>query len=204
MFSGLVECISEIKSIVELRGSKIFTIARPQSFVDLMLGESIAVNGVCLTVTHFNTKDFTVEVVPETLRLTNLNTLHTQAPVNLERALKASDRIGGHYVQGHVDNVGEVISLKQDKKSAALLLTIKIPEALSNYMVKKGYITLDGMSITLIDCQPTQFTVTLISHTQQTTIAQYYKVKQLINIEIDILGKYVEKFLRGYQHANVN
>jgi riboflavin synthase len=124
--------------------------------------------------------------------------------VNLERAISMQTRIGGHYVQGHVDGMGEILSIQADQQSDALLVKISVPAPFSKYLVNKGYIALDGMSITLIDCQPEWFTVTFISYTQQHTIVQHYKKGHFINLEVDILGKYVEKLLRGFTHANAN
>ena len=123
--------------------------------------------------------------------------------VNLERSLTLSSRIGGHYVQGHVEGVGEILEITPDN-SEALLVKISIPPKLAKYVIPKGYITLDGMSITVINTTPEWFTVTLIPHTQALTIVKHYKVGDLINIEVDILGKYVEKILGAYTHANSN
>lgn len=201
MFSGVVETIGIIKQLSIQAGCKHFTIAPNHIFNDLTIGDSIAVNGVCLTVTDFTNDDFNVTVVPETLRFTNLDKLTIGSQVNLERSLKVGARLGGHFVQGHVEGVGKILECHHDN-SEALLVKISTPTTLSKYLVKKGFITLDGMSITVIDTASDWFTVTFIPHTQQTTIVKNYSIDSLINIEVDILGKYIENILGAYTHAN--
>ena len=204
MFSGIVECIGIITSIIMENGCKHLSIQAAMPLDDLMIGESISVNGICLTVTDFTATHFNVTVVPETLRITNLGDLEINDAVNLERSLKLGSRMGGHYVQGHVDGVGEILELTHDQKSTALLVKISLPEKLSNYVVRKGYITLDGMSITIIEAAHNWFTVTFIPHTQAVTTVQQYAIGRKINIETDIVGRYVEKITRGVTHANTN
>lgn len=201
MFGGIVETIGTIQQFHTTQTCRHFTIMPQHVFDDLRIGDSIAVNGVCLTVTQFTANTFDVTAVPETLRLTNLGHLTVNSTVNLERSLKLTDRIGGHYVQGHVDGTGEIIKLEKDGDNT-LLVTIAISEKLSRYLVKKGYITIDGMSITVIDVAPTWFTVTFIPHTQAVTVVSHYCPGRTVNIEVDILGKYVEKLVGGL-HANV-
>ncbi len=201
MFSGIVETIGTLKKCLHTADCSHFTIAPHLAFDDIRLGDSIAVNGVCLTVTDFSDADFHVTAVPETLRLTNLSQLTLGSTVNLERSLQLNSRLGGHYVQGHVDGIGELLSLEKEGE-AALIATIKIPHTLSKYIVKKGYITLDGMSITLIETQATQFKVTFIPHTQAITIVNQYRPGSHINIEVDILGKYVAHLLEA-PHASI-
>lgn len=203
MFSGIVEVIGYITALVMQDGCKHFSITPAIPFEDLVIGESISVNGICLTVTNFTATSFDVTTVPETLRLTNLDFLKLNDTVNLERSLKMGARIGGHYVQGHVDGIGEILEITHDN-SAALLVKISLPEKLANYVVNKGYITLDGMSITVIESTPHWFTVTFIPHTQAVTITNQYIVGYKINIEADIFGKYVEKMAGGYIHALTN
>ena len=203
MFSGIVESTGVIMSIAEENGCKLFTITPLRMFYDVAIGESIAVNGVCLTVTSFTDEIFYVTAVPETLRLTNLSALAQGDLVNLERSLLPSTRIGGHFVQGHVDGTGQILEIKQDN-SNALLVKISIPEYLSTYIIRKGYVTLDGMSITIIDTGADWFTVTFIPHTQVVTIVQNYRVGTSINIEVDMMGKYIEKMLGAYTHASTN
>tara|TARA_R110000868_G_scaffold399137_1_gene672735 strand:- start:1654 stop:2250 length:597 start_codon:yes stop_codon:yes gene_type:complete len=194
MFSGIAETAGVIRHVEYSQNCLTVIIAPMLPFLDIKIGDSIAVNGVCLTVTAFTNENFTVTIVPETSRLTNLNEMVIGSLVNLERSLKVGDRIGGHYVQGHVDEVGEVASLSHDG-DAALLLTIKIPTRLQRYIVPKGYVAIDGMSITVIDAQDDWFSITLIPHTQEVSIANQYKVGTKVNIEVDILSKYIEKIV---------
>jgi riboflavin synthase len=189
MFNGIVESIGTITHLTADENSIHFTIHAP--FYDLTIGESVAVNGVCLTVTEFAQDTFQVTCVAETLKVTNLSTLNTHDKVNLERSLKADGRISGHYVQGHVDCTGEIIDLTTD--GVAFNATIQIPSIFMKYIVNKGYIALDGMSITIIATKENTFTVTFIPHTRQVTIIPEYRMGTKINIEVDILSKYVEK-----------
>jgi riboflavin synthase len=203
MFGGIVETLGMITNITHRDGCTHFTIQPAIAFDDVIIGDSIAVNGVCLTVTQFADNHFSVTLVPETLRKTNLGELTIDSGVNLERSLTPQKRIGGHYVQGHVDTTGEILEIEYDQ-SQAYLIKISLPENLANYVVDKGYIGLDGMSITVIEATPTWFTVTLIPHTQAVTIAQHYRVGSRINIEVDMMGKYIIKMLGAYTHANAH
>lgn len=200
MFSGIVEAIGRILKVTVISESKQFVITRPQSFTAINIGESIAVNGVCLTVTEFDDVSFTVTAVPETLSRTNLQALQLSSAVNLERAMRLDSRLGGHFVQGHVDAVGKVLELVP-VDDLAYLLKIAVPEQLTRYIVPKGFITLDGMSLTVIDVTDDWFTVTLIPHTLAVTISQHYQVNQLINLEVDMISKYIEKIVGVYLHA---
>lgn len=198
MFSGIVETTGRIKKIENQSENKNFMIASNQLLDDLKIGDSISVNGVCLTVTDCKENNFHVSAVPETLRLTNLGELKEESEVNLERSIKADSRIGGHFVQGHVSGIGQIREIQKEGENA-LLLKIGIDEPLSKYIIEKGYIALDGMSITAIDVKPDWFSITLIPHTQETTIAKGYKKGTNINIEVDILGKYLEKLVGSYK-----
>ena len=199
MFSGIVETIGIIRNLVLENGCKQFTLHTVLDFTDIEIGHSVAVNGVCLTVTDFSAHTLHMTAVPETLRLTNLDELNIGDQVNLERALQANTRIGGHYVQGHVDATGEILALTPDN-SEAWLVSISLPLALKKYVVKKGYVTLDGMSITVAAVHADYFIVTLIPHTQAVTIANQYAVGKKINIEVDMMAKYVESLLGVYAH----
>ena len=194
MFTGIVETLGEIISIEEQKNCRSFCIHSHAKFLALAHGESIAVNGVCLTVTDYDAEHFFVTAVPETLRLTNLSELKSGDLVNLERAMLAETRIGGHYVQGHVDGMGKILEIKVDG-DAALLVKISVPNELSKYLIKKGFIALDGMSVTLIDVTTDWFTVTFIPHTLAHTIVKSYQVDDAVNIEVDMLAKYIEKLL---------
>lgn len=203
MFSGIVEGIGRIIALSIDHGCKHFTISPEIIFDDLKVGDSIAVNGVCLTVTSFTKDSFSVTAVPETLRLTNLDKLSLHSTVNLERSLQMGTRIGGHYVQGHVDGVGQILEIQPDN-SRAWLVKISIPSHLAKYLVNKGYVGIDGMSITVIQATPEWFTVTFIPHTQEVTIVNQYQVGTLVNIETDMMGKQIEKLLGAYTHANTH
>jgi len=200
MFNGIVEATGVITHLTAHSGCTYFTI-EANEFSDLTLGESIAVNGVCLTVTYFTEKSFDVTIVPETLRATNLGLLNPGMLVNLERSLKINTRLSGHFVQGHIDAVGKIVDLKKEGEKA-LLCTIRLPEHLKKFVVNKGYIALDGMSITVIARKDLDFTVTFIPHTQQMTIIHQYRIGTKINIEVDILGKYIAEQLGGYLTCN--
>lgn len=203
MFGGIVETIAYVTRLKIEDGCKHFTFKPCMPLNDLVVGESIAINGVCLTITAFDDATFSVTAVPETLRLTNLDDLDVNHAVNLERSLKLSSRVHGHYVQGHVDGIGEVTAITPDH-STALLVTIQMPSHLAKYIVNKGYIALDGMSITIIKSTHDNFTVTFIPHTQAVTTVHEYKVGRKINIEVDIMGKYVEKILEGFSNDRPN
>lgn len=197
MFSGIIETLGIIMHIENKQGCKYFTIKPAVNFTDFIIGESISVNGVCLTVTDFTYDFFTVSAVPETLRLTNLNQLDRNSAINLERALKLSDRLGGHFVQGHIDTMGEILELQHDD-SNALLVKISITPLLAKYVINKGFITIDGMSITVIESTPEWFSVTFIPHTQDVTIIKQYQKGSFVNIEVDMMGKYIEKLLGAH------
>lgn len=198
MFGGIVEGTGVVVANLT-KGECIELVIQPNHvFDDVAIGDSVSVNGVCLTLTSIRDQHFSVDVVPETLKKTNLSSLMMGDIVNLERSLKLQSRIGGHYVQGHVDFTAEILSVTQDGDDA-LLVEISYPKNFGNYLVNKGYVTLDGMSITLIEVKERSFTVTFIPHTQQVTIVKRYQPGTKVNVEVDILGKYVEKMLAGYR-----
>lgn len=203
MFSGIVETIGKIVSFNNVMGCLHFSVQPKLPFDDLHIGDSVAINGVCLTITAFTGAAFHLTAVPETLRLTNLNHLALHQIVNVERSVKLNSRLGGHYVQGHVDGTGYILELAADD-SAALLAKISIPNSLAKYIAAKGYIALDGMSITVIEAKDDWFTVTFIPHTQTATIVANYQVGDPINIEVDMMAKYIEKMIGAYSHANIS
>ena len=193
MFTGLIEETGTIREI--LQGDKQFTLVVSASKVleDVALGDSIAVDGVCLTVTSFSTDQFTVDAVPETLAKTSLGDLAEGSPVNLERSATPETRLGGHYVQGHVDGTGTVSAFRQDRE--ALWVTITAPETLMKYIVPKGYITVDGASLTVVETSEDWFNLTLIPHTQGVITLPRKAIGARINLEADIIAKYVEKLV---------
>ncbi|SHF30721.1 riboflavin synthase alpha chain [Desulforamulus putei DSM 12395] len=162
---------------------------------DVKIGDSIAVNGVCLTVTAFGDGVFTADVMAETLAKTNLRDLRPGSKVNLERALRLGDRLGGHLVSGHVDGVGTIAGL--EKHDIATLVTIKAPPQVMKYIIKKGSVAIDGTSLTVVDFHQEKFRVSLIPHTAQATVLGSKKIGDTVNLEADILGKYIERLLQA-------
>ena len=195
MFTGIVEEVGRIKSI----GSGVLQVSASRVLEDVQLGDSIAVNGICLTVTEFNSGSFRADVMPETVRRTSLAELKIGSPVNLERALTLSSRLGGHMVSGHIDGVGRIVSLKDDKN--AILMKIAADAGILHYIVEKGSVALDGISLTVAAVTDRDFTVSLIPHTRQVTNLGSKGEGSLINIENDVVGKYVEKLLQPRQDA---
>lgn len=191
MFTGIIE---EVGRIERLGGGSI-AVACSQVLADVHLGDSIAVNGVCLTVTSYDSTHFTADVMPETVRRTSLAELKKGSPVNLERALTLSARLGGHIVSGHIDGTGEVVSLVDEGN--AILLKIAADAKILRYIVEKGSVALDGISLTVAAVTATDFTVSLIPHTREVTNLGSKSKGSTINIETDIIGKYVEKMLGG-------
>lgn len=197
MFNGIVEAIGTITTVTTDKDCVHIAITSTADFADLKIGDSLAVNGVCLTITAIHPQTWHVTLVPETLRLTNLSQLTVGTPVNLERSIKMGDRISGHFVQGHVDATGEIIDITLDGEDA-LLIKIRIPPELSPYLINKGYIAVDGMSLTIIAANTHWFTLTLIPHTKTVTIAKNYCVGSKVNLEVDMLSKYLEKMTRTH------
>lgn len=189
MYTGIVEGTGVVRQIDAKENGKQICVAPRFDFSDLKMGDSIAVNGACLTITQMDTQQFYADIVQETLDKTNLSDLTVDAQVNLERCAKIGDRIGGHFVKGHVDCTGTISDIKQ--QGIAIWLTIRFPELLKPYLIAKGSITIDGMSITVVEAGQDHFTVTLIPHTQASTIAQYYQLGTIVNLEADIIAKYL-------------
>lgn len=202
MFSGIVEAIGAIVGLTIQGDCKCFVISSDKVFEDIVIGESIAVNGVCLTVSEFTETTFSVTAVPETLRLTNLDSLVIGSNVNLERSIKFGARVGGHYVQGHVEGVGEIVQITNE--GDAMMVKINVSPHLEKYLVNKGYVAIDGMSITIIEAAPGWFNVTFVPHTQGVTIASKYKKGTRVNLETDMMAKHIEKLLRGNSYALAN
>ena len=193
MFTGLIQGLGKVKDIRRIREEMSLTIVPPFDVSDCRVGESISVNGVCLTVTGKQGQALTVDVSAETMSRSTLGQLRAGDEVNLERALRLSDRLGGHLVTGHVDGVGKILIKEQRERS--WLFRIGIERALGRYTIEKGSIALDGISLTINDCQDTYFEVNIIPQTAQETTILRKKVGDLVNVEMDMIGKYVEKFL---------
>ncbi len=195
MFSGIVEEVGTVQRWLRRGDSASLTIRAGQVLEGTRLGDSIAVNGTCLTVTRLSGDTFSVDLTPETLRRTNLGLLLPGDPVNLERSLAVGSRIGGHFVQGHVDGVGQVRTLRRE--GASVVIGFSAPPEVMRYVVVKGFIAVDGMSLTVVDRLEDGFTVAIIPYTLEHTIAGNYRVGTVVNLEADILGKYVERLLEG-------
>lgn len=194
MFSGIVEEIGAITVLRKtLAGTKL-TILASTVMGDLKIGDSVSVNGICLTVVSRSERDFSVEVSPETLSVTTLGSFAVGMPVNLERAMKLNERIGGHLVAGHVDGVGVIRSRHQD--SNAIVFTIGAPPEILRYCVAKGSITVDGISLTINDLSENWVSVAIIPHTAKVTTLGLKQVNDPVNLESDLIGKYVERLLQ--------
>lgn len=193
MFTGIVEEIGTVKNTVNKGQTLVLTIQAKKILEDVHLGDSIAINGVCLTVTSFTKDEFTVDVMPETYQSTNLKMLSNHHKVNLERAMAANGRFGGHIVSGHIDTTGEILAVKPLEN--AVIYKLKIPSRYSKYCLTKGSITIDGTSLTIFKVENEVITISLIPHTRSHTILGSKNVGDTINIEFDLLGKYVEKML---------
>lgn len=187
MFTGIVE---EVGEVAEAPGTGL-RIRASTVIEDARLGDSIAINGTCLTVTAFDAGTFTVDTVPETLRRTNLGELRPGDPVNLERALPAGGRMGGHFVQGHVEGTGRIAAIEPEQE--ALLIRVEAPAEVMRYVVDKGFITVDGMSLTVVSRDAGGFTFTAIPFTQAHTNLRVRRPGDTVNLETDILAKYVEQ-----------
>jgi len=195
MFTGLISYLGNVKSI-ELNGdSAKLIITNPEICEEIKIGDSVAVNGVCLTVTEFDSSGFAVDVMVQTLNLTSTGKLKAGDLVNLELATKSSDRLGGHIVQGHVDGVAQVAAIAQEPKWQRM--DIKVPKALMKYVVAQGSITVEGVSLTVgqLDDDADQVSVWLIPETLAKTNLSSKQVGDLLNIEVDVLAKYVERLI---------
>ncbi|MDO5133024.1 MAG: riboflavin synthase [Eubacteriales bacterium] len=193
MFTGIVEEIGTIRRIQKGRASAVLTIAARKVLEDAQIGDSIAVNGICLTVTSLADGAFTADVMHETLRRTSLSGLAPGSRVNLERAMAADGRFGGHIVAGHVDGVGRITDMRKDDN--AVWYTFRAEPGVLRYIVEKGSITVDGISLTVAQVGPDSFSISAIPHTVRQTVLQDRKTGDIVNLETDIIGKYVEKLL---------
>ena len=187
MFTGIVE---EVGEVVRKSGAGM-AIRASGIMSDLAVSDSVSVNGACLTVTKTEGGVFSVDTVPETLRRTNLGALYPGAPVNLERSMRADGRFGGHVVQGHVDAAGEVVSIEPEGDSR--VFTFSAPPSVMRYIVEKGFIAVDGASLTVVSCDCRAFSVAIIPYTWENTVLGSRKVGDAVNLEADIMAKYVER-----------
>ena len=197
MFTGLVEELGVITQITDQPPGKRLTIQSGKCGSDAELGASIAINGCCLTVVEIESDHLSFEAGPETLARTNLGQLEVDSRVNLERSVKVGDRLGGHFVTGHVDAVGKLAKREDDQDWSTLWFSV--PSDLTQQMVSKGSIAIDGVSLTLVDVTSDQFSVALIPHTLEVTTLGEIKVGDAVNLETDLLAKYVQQQLRAGQ-----
>lgn len=195
MFTGIVEEMGKLAGLEMKADSGTITIEADKVLEGMQLGDSIAVNGACLTAKSFGSGTFSADVMPETLRKTNLGNLKQGNPVNLERALTMSARLGGHLMLGHVDATGKVTSIKPEGN--AVLYTITAPEAISRYLLAQGSVGVDGISLTVARLESHNFSVSLIPHTLKVTTLGQYGAGYEVNLEADVVGKYVEKIIKG-------
>ena len=195
MFTGIIEGLGTIKRLSMKGTDAVLEIEAGIEMADVRLGDSIAVNGACLTVTAKNQNIFHADVSAETLDKTNLKQMHPGSKVNLEKSLRVGGYLGGHFVLGHVDGTGRILSKTQ--KSGLVIFAIQTDEALARYIVEKGSVAIDGISLTINKVEKGRFYVNIIPHTAEKTTLLGKKEGDLVNIETDILGKYVEKLLQS-------
>lgn len=193
MFTGIIEEIGEVSSIKKGARSAVITIRAKKVLEDMHLGDSIAVNGICLTTVSIGRDSYSADVMHETLRRTNLGELRSGSKVNLERAMAADGRFGGHMVAGHVDGIGTITSMTRDDN--AIWMTIDAKEEILKYIIEKGSIAIDGISLTVASVTDKNFSVSVIPHTGIHTTLLDKKPGDTVNLENDLVGKYVEKLL---------
>lgn len=195
MFTGIIEEIGKIKQIVPIAGGKSLLIECSKVLDDISVNDSICIDGVCLTATKLEPAGFWVDAVGATLDKSTFSEIKLSSPVNLERSMRLNDRLGGHLVQGHVNGVGILSEIK--KLGENYLVSAEIPADLEKYLIKEGSVTIDGISLTIAGLKENLVTISVIPHTWQNTTIQYKNSGSKVNVEIDILAKYVEKLLHG-------
>ena len=194
MFTGIIEELGTVKGVRRQSDGMRLSVTAKVIMDGMKTGDSIAVNGACLTVTEFDSSSFTADVSGETVNRTNIGKLRVGDKVNLERPMMLSDRLGGHLVSGHVDDVGVIRGV--DKRGGMSIFTLEIPKDIQRYLVVKGSIAIDGISLTVNDVIGNKFTVTVIPHTAEMTTLGFKKSGDTVNLENDLIGKYVERFVR--------
>lgn len=194
MFTGIIEEVGTLRRLSKIGQAMVLTIQAAKVLEDVKLGDSIAVNGVCLTVIDFDSSSFTVDVMPETFRKTTLKELQPSSRVNLERAMPANGRFGGHIVQGHVDTPGKIVSRKPEENAVVFRIE-PFDRSDMKYVMPHGSITLDGISLTVVQADDSSFTVSIIPHTLAQTVLQHKQPGEPVNIEYDLLGKYIDRLL---------
>lgn len=194
MFTGIIEEMGTVRRLNQSPNRCELELSASKVLEGTQIGDSIAVNGVCLTVIRLGEEHFTADVMPETLRRSNLGQLKPGSKVNLERAMAANGRFGGHIVAGHIDGTGKILAMQPEGN--AVLVTISATPELLRYVVEKGSIAIDGISLTVAKVSHTDFTVSLIPHTGEETTLLKHRSGEIVNLETDIIGKYVEKLMQ--------
>ncbi|ASN06932.1 riboflavin synthase [Virgibacillus necropolis] len=201
MFTGIIEELGQVKKIERQSANSVeLTIHAKTINSDMKIGDSISVNGICLTVTTFDANKFSVDVMPETIKATSLNTLKSGSAVNLERAMHANGRFGGHFVSGHIDGTGKIT--RKEKQENAIYYDIEVPVELQSYLLKKGSIAVDGVSLTVFEVNDQTLTISLIPHTVAQTVLGEKTVGSIVNIECDMLAKYVGQMIKQTETGN--
>ncbi len=203
MFTGIIEAIGSVEQLQQTDADWRLKINTGKlSLDDVKLGDSIAVNGCCLTVVEFDTCGFTADVSGETLRCTTLGDLKSGEAVNLEKAMLATDRFGGHIVSGHIDGVGQLVAMQSEGGSQKL--DLEVPVDLAKYIAAKGSVCIDGTSLTVNQAVGSRFSINVIPHTQQETIIGRYKIGQKVNIEVDVVARYLERMNSISEQTSLN
>ena len=201
MFTGIIETVGEVVAKELREGDVKLTLEADESYLEaVMLGDSIACNGVCLTVVDRTSNQFMLDVSVETLSLTTIGDWDVGSKVNLEQAMIASSRFGGHIVSGHIDRIGEIIDITEDARSWRM--TVRVPKNIRQYIAKKGSICVDGVSLTINSVEDSEFSVNIVPHTLSHTIIGDYKLNQKVNIEIDTIARYVERLV-SLSHSEI-
>ena len=202
MFTGIIEEMGSVKALRHEAGAARLTVSASTVLGDTAPGDSVCVNGVCLTVVDMDKSGFSADVAVETLKVTNLGELKTGAKVNLERALQLSARIGGHLVSGHVDAVGRIREKREEGNGWRIF--IDAPDTVLRYVIKKGSIAIDGISLTVADVDKKGFSIAMIPHTAKLTTLGFKSAGDSVNLETDLIGKYVERLLAGRVEGGVS
>jgi riboflavin synthase len=201
MFTGIVEELGYVKSITKGRNSSRIEIKASTVLSDVKIGDSIAVNGICLTVTDFSSTSFCADIMHETLRRSSISKVAVNDRLNLERAMPLNGRFGGHIVSGHIDGVGKIKNIKRD--DIAIWFDISCSSDILKYIIEKGSIAIDGISLTIADLKSDSFMVSCIPHTIEQTVLKYKNIGDMVNIENDLIAKYVEKFVSVNKSKNI-
>ena len=203
MFTGLVEELGKVWAVSRGAHSIRLTVGAEKVLTDVKIGDSIAVDGACLTVVEFDSRNFTVDIMPETYDRTTLSSRKPGESVNLERTLRVGDRLGGHIVSGHIDATGTIVSVTP--RDNANILRIQIPASIGAFVIPQGSVAVDGVSLTIVDCGEDWFEVSLIPHTWDVTVLSRKQAADRVNVETDVLGKYVHRLLHcGGQTGKTN